>query len=227
MNQIKIGKFIANERKAKKMTQLEFAEKLGVSNKSVSRWETGRNMPDMSVINIICQELDITITEFFSGERIAPQEMVSKAEERIITTIDNSNKEINKKRKELLVTIIVLILSVILSISSSINHIASMSERDTFVPNYSITEDYQTLYYCCGTEFEKEYIKIEIENPGISGDGQYGLGSYIGIVKPITDSKIVEISSSDTMYLVYEDEKESIIRLDTDYEEDYFYRYSK
>ena len=66
MDQEKIGSFIAENRKAKGFTQIEFAEKLGVSNKSVSRWETGKNMPDVSLFLPICDALDISVKLFLS-----------------------------------------------------------------------------------------------------------------------------------------------------------------
>ncbi len=67
MNQIIIGKFISQRRKLKSMTQEQLAEKLGVSNKTVSKWETGRSMPDYSLISPLCMELDISIAELMEG----------------------------------------------------------------------------------------------------------------------------------------------------------------
>lgn len=69
MNQEKIGKFISSERKKKKLTQMDLAEKIGVSNSAVSKWETGNGMPDYSVFSNLCMTLDITINELLSGER--------------------------------------------------------------------------------------------------------------------------------------------------------------
>lgn len=69
MNQEKIGKFIASERKKKKLTQIELAEKIGVSNSAVSKWETGNGMPDYSVFSNLCKTLDITVNELLAGER--------------------------------------------------------------------------------------------------------------------------------------------------------------
>ncbi len=69
MNQEKIGKFISKRRKDKNITQEELAEKLNVSNKSVSRWENGKNMPDYSILNDLCTILDININELLSGEK--------------------------------------------------------------------------------------------------------------------------------------------------------------
>ena len=84
MDQIKIGKFIAALRKEKGYTQQELAEKLNVSNKSISRWENGNTMPDLSLIPPLCEILDISINELLSGERIENDDYQKKLEENII-----------------------------------------------------------------------------------------------------------------------------------------------
>ena len=66
----KIGKFIANTRKEKNMTQQELANLLGVSDRSIGNWENGRNMPDLSLLKPLCEALDITINDLLSGERV-------------------------------------------------------------------------------------------------------------------------------------------------------------
>ena len=71
MNQISIGSFITKKRKEKNMTQAALAERLGVSNKTISKWETGKCMPDYSVIEPLCKELDITVAELLDGEEKA------------------------------------------------------------------------------------------------------------------------------------------------------------
>lgn len=71
MDQQKIGRFIAQTRKEKSLTQEQLAEKLGVSNRSVSRWENGKNMPDISLFQPLCDTLDITLEELLDGERKA------------------------------------------------------------------------------------------------------------------------------------------------------------
>lgn len=68
MNQLTIGKFIARTRKEKNLTQEQLAEKLGVSNKTVSKWECGKCMPDYGIVKPLCQELGITISELMDGE---------------------------------------------------------------------------------------------------------------------------------------------------------------
>ena len=71
MNQISIGNFITKKRKEKNMTQAALAERLGVSNKTISKWETGKCMPDYSVIELLCKELGITVAELLDGEETA------------------------------------------------------------------------------------------------------------------------------------------------------------
>ena len=79
--------------KAKGLTQIEFAEKLCVSGKSVSRWETGKNMPDVSLFLPICEILEISVNELIIGERITTQE-TKKADEILVETIKSSNKKL-------------------------------------------------------------------------------------------------------------------------------------
>ena len=116
MNQEKIGKFIAKCRKDKKMTQLELAEKLGVTDKSVGNWENGRNMPDLSLFKSLCHELGITINELLSGERLKKDDYQEKFEENIINTIDYSTKKINLIRNNL--GIVLLILGILISFTA-------------------------------------------------------------------------------------------------------------
>ena len=107
MNQEKIGKFIAKCRKDKKITQEELAEKLGVTNRSVSRWENGINMPDLSLFKPLCDELGITINEFLSGEKISKEDYQEKFEENMINTIDYTNKKISEKNRNIVTLLII------------------------------------------------------------------------------------------------------------------------
>jgi transcriptional regulator with XRE-family HTH domain len=69
MDQVKIGKFIAALRKERGMTQVQLAEELGVTQKSVSRWETGKNMPDLSMLQVLASELNISVPELLDGKK--------------------------------------------------------------------------------------------------------------------------------------------------------------
>ena len=69
MDQIKIGKFIATTRAAKKLTQDELAEKIGVTDKAISKWENGRCLPDVSLFKPLCKTLGISVNELLNGEK--------------------------------------------------------------------------------------------------------------------------------------------------------------
>jgi len=81
MNQAAIGRFITQKRKEKNLTQEQLAEKIGVSNKTISKWECGKCMPDYCVVEILCKELDITLAELMNG----------KEDEKSIHTYDGQN----------------------------------------------------------------------------------------------------------------------------------------
>ncbi len=83
MDQKRIGAFIALCRKEKSLTQMQLAELLGITNQAVSKWENGRGMPDVSLLQPLCDVLGISLNELFSGEHISAEEYKGKAEENI------------------------------------------------------------------------------------------------------------------------------------------------
>ncbi len=113
MDLIKIGKYIAGKRKDHGLTQRQLAEKLGMSDKSVSKWERGICLPDVSVYSDLCQILDISINEFLAGEDIVHEDQIQKSEENIIGIAAES-----KRKQSHLKTIIYLLLAIsVLAIS--------------------------------------------------------------------------------------------------------------
>lgn len=108
MNQEKIGKYIATCRKKNKLTQEQLAEKLNVTSKSISRWENGKTMPDVSLFNQLCKELNITINDLLSGETTSKDNFELSADKLV-----DYSKYIKKKEKQkvviLLVGLIILI----------------------------------------------------------------------------------------------------------------------
>ena len=116
MNQEKIGKFIAHCRKEKNMTQAELAEKLGVTDKSIGNWENGRNMPDLSLFKPLCDELNISLNDLMSGEKVKEKEYQEKLEENIINTIDYTNKKIENKSN--FIGLILIFFGVLISTSA-------------------------------------------------------------------------------------------------------------
>lgn len=111
MDQIKIGKYIAEKRKQIGMTQLQLAEKLGMSNKSVSKWERGVCLPDVAVYTKLCDALGISLNEFLAGEDLSTIEIIPKSEETIIE-ITKEEKKRKKRTKQTISLLVVIILLV-------------------------------------------------------------------------------------------------------------------
>lgn len=100
MNQISTGKFIQKKRKEKNMTQAQLAEKLGVSNKTISKWETGNCMPDYGIIEPLCNELEITIAELMDGEEMEKNSVRTYDEEQVIDLLRRT-QELEKQKDTL------------------------------------------------------------------------------------------------------------------------------
>ena len=112
MNQQLTGKFIAHKRKEKNLTQEQLAEKLGVSNKTVSKWETGKCMPDYSVVKALCDELEITVAELMDGEASDEKSVRTYAEEQIIDLLKRTQNL--EKQKNLLYGILLIVMGIAL-----------------------------------------------------------------------------------------------------------------
>ena len=95
MDQIKIGRFIAECRKEKKLTQMQLSEKLGITDKAISKWERGIAMPDSSLMLMLCDILTISVNELLSGEKISMEKESQKNEELLLEMA----KELERKNK--------------------------------------------------------------------------------------------------------------------------------
>ena len=93
MDQIKMGKFIAALRKEKGLTQ----EKLGVTNKTVSRWENGNYMPDVEMLSLLSEEFGVSINELISGERLAAEDFKKAADSNLVTALSSSTFTLKEK----------------------------------------------------------------------------------------------------------------------------------
>ena len=98
MDQIKMGKFIAALRKEKGLTQEKLGEKLGVTNKTVSRWENGNYMPDVEMLSLLSEEFGVSINELISGERLAAEDFKKAADENLVTALDHSTFTLKEKQ---------------------------------------------------------------------------------------------------------------------------------
>ena len=112
MNQEKIGKFIANLRKEKNMTQQDLAKKLGVTDRAISKWENGRGLPDYSLLQDLCDTLSISINELFSGEKISKEDYETKAEENMSKLINDNYSEKKKINWIIAISVAIVYLSI-------------------------------------------------------------------------------------------------------------------
>lgn len=96
MEQAKIGKFIASKRKEQGLTQLQLAEKLGITDRAVSKWETGKSLPDASLMPELCKLLKITINDLLCGEVVSVENYNEKAEKALLEMVKKEEMQ-NKK----------------------------------------------------------------------------------------------------------------------------------
>lgn len=109
LEQEKIGKYIAEKRKGIGLTQKELAERVGLTDKAVSKWERGKSIPDHDVIARLCEVLNISVNEFLSGEDIVSENYSEKAEENMISLI----KDKKNSRYEFLISMVMLICGIL------------------------------------------------------------------------------------------------------------------
>lgn len=197
MNQEKIGKFISKCRKEKNLTQENLAEILGVSKNAVSKWERGICLMDMSLLKPLCENLDITINELLSGEKINQDEYLVKSEENIVNTIDYTNKKIHNKNliiKSLIILFIIIIISILTIFIIDINRMRNNEE--VFFSTWGIK-------YAppINLDEEKIYAVIEDELTKDKKDNYQKHHNY----QTFTSMKIYHIEelSNKTIYLVY------------------------
>lgn len=93
MDQQKIGNFIAELRKEKGLTQEQLGEKLHVSQRTISRWETGKNMPDISLLSVLCEILEISLAELLKGERVPEQTITKEEASEVLSSVISLVKE--------------------------------------------------------------------------------------------------------------------------------------
>ena len=138
MNQAKIGKYIADKRKGKGLTQAQLAEKIGVGDKAVSKWERGLSLPDASKYQQVCDILGITLNEFFAGEDLAAENISLQADKNLreVSLMELRKRKNLKKIIILLLLTIVVLVAVLISTSnikreSNDNRVGNLTYRST------------------------------------------------------------------------------------------------
>lgn len=117
MDQIKIGHFIAVCRKEQGLTQLQLAEKLGITDRAVSKWETGKTMPDASLMLDLCKELHVTVNDLLSGERVT-MENYDKTMEQNLLELAKQKEEADKRLLTLEIVIGVILVALLLALAA-------------------------------------------------------------------------------------------------------------
>ena len=117
MDQIKIGKFIAELRKEQNMTQSDLAEKLNISNRAVSKWETGKSLPAPGIMQELCSYLKINVNELLAGERISAEEYRTKAEENLLAL----SRQRSKRSGGYGITTILTLIFIVLRLTDNID----------------------------------------------------------------------------------------------------------
>lgn len=112
MDQIKIGRFIAEERKNKGYTQRQLADILGISDKTISKWERGNGFPEVSLLLPLCNELEISVNELLTGERVSEDEYQKKAEENMMDLV----REAQESKKKIILSVMVAGLVIIAAV---------------------------------------------------------------------------------------------------------------
>lgn len=197
MDLIKIGKYIAGKRKELGMTQKQLAEKLGMSDKSVSKWERGVCLPDVSVYSDLCLILGISINEFLAGEDIAQENIEGKSEENIIGVATDSKHKQRRMKAVICALLIISILAVsvigaaLYRANKPMNFIAPVSEDSVEmqtvkllagsdganVYKFTTTDEYNRLNiyiseYQAGELVNKERMELGFEGIGSPKNGE-------------------------------------------------------
>lgn len=173
MDQIKIGKFIAQRRKEKNLTQMQLAEMLNITDRAISKWENGKAMPDSSIMLELCSILDITVNELLSGEFIMKTEYDKKLEQNLIEMV--KQKELADKRLLRLEIIIGIPLAIIYFV---LIFVASFVEMQNWLrilllcvgiipfiayAFYAVRIEQVAGYYCCakcGHKYVPKYTSV-------------------------------------------------------------------
>ena len=211
MDLVKIGKYIAGKRKALGMTQKQLAEKLNMSDKSVSKWEQGICLPDVSVYMELCEILGISINEFLAGEDIDAENVEKKSEDNIIqVTKDSKKKQKNLKSILAVVTTFAVIMVLVLGavfvhkVMQPKNYITAVDRTSAemktaellsgadgaYLFNFYAKEEYKTL-----TIYLSEYQAGELINKSKVADLDYdGIESAKrGVIAVIPDFELFRV----------------------------------
>lgn len=173
MDQIKIGRFIADKRKENGLTQMQLAQKLGITDRAVSKWENGRAMPDSSIMLLLCETLKISVNDLLSGEVVTMENYDKELESNLLEMIkqkEESDRRLLRMEIVLVICCIMpLIISAIIALAVPMEEwLASVMVAISLLPNLIATpfalkiEQKAGYYECqkCGHRYVPKYSSV-------------------------------------------------------------------
>ncbi len=143
MDQIQIGRFIAQCRKERGLTQAQLAEKMGVSDRAVSKWETGKNMPDSSIMLDLCAELNISVNDLLNGRRIAMMNYKEIAEKTMLEM-----RKAKEQNDRMLLRMEIVLCSVSLAFLLALTFLAAYLKMQTWLRAVLIVLAFVQFFPC-------------------------------------------------------------------------------
>ena len=158
MDQAAIGKFISQCRKEKHLTQAQLAERLGVSDRAVSKWETGRSMPDASIMLDLCEQIDITVNDLFNARRIN-MDNYKEIAERTMLELREREEQNTKKMLSLEIVIAALSIPMLLSFLAIVFLIDMSKTSQGILIAGGIVQFLTAMAFCLKIETEAGYYE--------------------------------------------------------------------
>lgn len=181
MNYEKIGEFIQEKRKEKNLTQSELARKLGVTDKAVSKWERGLGCPDVSILEVLSKELDISILELLKGRKIENEVIkITEADDYIKTSINESRRYFVNRLRNIINNIIIFMSFIVILIFLFLNlkHYINMNQKAEYI-SYIYSGVISIPYDDNLKKLNNNYLILK-DNQGNLSDEEYNyLLSYV------------------------------------------------
>lgn len=216
MDLVKIGRYVAGKRKDLGLTQRQLAEKLGMSDKSVSKWERGICLPDVSVYEEYCSILGISINEFLAGEDIAQENIVKKSEDNLIqVTTDSKQRQIRLKTIIAVLAVIVITAVVIVSLhliraNQPNNYIAPVDPNSAEMKTAELLSGVEGAFlyrYQTSDSFQRLIVSVSEYQSGKRIDRGNNVVSYESIGSPAEGMIVIVPNFEDfTVKLVIADQ---------------------
>lgn len=193
MDQVKIGNFIADLRKEQNLTQRMLAEKIGVTDRAVSKWENGRGLPDVSYMKKLCEILGISVDELLSGERIPKEKRISAKEKSLIDLLVQRELEIKKRHFTEKLCAVMLFITIVLCCFAGAKSVSMIYSSVRGEGKSFYTSFYTQKAKKAADLIEKELYEKAAEHIGFEGqDKQNGKVNFAKNMALLSDQIKIE-----------------------------------